>query len=101
MSELKFDPESMRQRIRDELKRQKRTQGDVAEQADLGHGYLTNILSRGQMPSVDKLHRLATELKVSIPWLMYGAEVPADFDRVFELMQRDPKKFYALMALLE
>lgn len=98
---LKFDPDAMRQRIIDELKRQRRSQADVAEKAGLGHGYLTNILKREQMPSVDKLHALSNELGVSIAWIMYGIEVPPDFDRVLDLMNRDPKKFHALLALLD
>lgn len=96
-----FDPDAMRQRIRDELERQRRSQSDVAEKAGLGHGYLTNILAREQMPSVDKLHSLCKELNVSVAWVMYGVEMPPDFERVFELMKSDPKKFYALLALLE
>lgn len=96
-----FDPEAMRQRIKDELARQRRTQADVVRRAGLGHGFLTNVLSRGQMPSVDKLHALCKELNVSVAWVMYGVEVPADFDHVFDLMNRDPKKFYALLSLLE
>ncbi|MFV1591176.1 helix-turn-helix transcriptional regulator [Phaeobacter sp. JH20_36] len=96
-----FDPEAMRQRIKDELKRQRRSQSDVVEKAGLGHGYLTNVLSRGQMPSVDKLHALCDELGVSVAWIMYGVEMPQDFDRVFDLMQKDPKRFYAMLALLE
>jgi DNA-binding phage protein len=101
MTRLQFDPEAMRQRILDELKRQRRSQSDVAEKAGLGHGYLTNILKRGQMPSVDKLHALANELGVSVAWIMYGVDVPPDFDRVLDLMNREPKKFHALMALLD
>lgn len=101
MSAPTFNPDAMRQRIKDELTRQRRSQADVAERAGLGHGYLTNVLTRGQMPSVDKLHALCNELDVSVAWVMYGVEMPADFDRVFGLMQRDPKKFYALLALLE
>lgn len=53
------------------------------------------------MPSVDKLHALSNELGVSIAWIMYGIEVPPDFDRVLDLMNRDPKKFHALLALLD
>lgn len=101
MEKQTFDPEEMRERIRQTLKDQRRTQAEVAEKAGLGHGYLTNILARNQMPSVDKLHALASELNVSVGWLMYGEEMPADFDRIHELMQRNPKKFYALLALLE
>ncbi|UWQ77376.1 helix-turn-helix domain-containing protein [Leisingera sp. M658] len=101
MNAPKFKPDDMRQRILDEIERQGRSQADVVEKARLGHGYLTNILKRGQMPSVDKLHALCDELGVSVAWVMYGVEMPADFDRVFDLMQRDPKKFYAVLALLE
>lgn len=35
MNTLKFDPDAMRQRIIDELKRQRRSQADVAEKAGL------------------------------------------------------------------
>lgn len=101
MTKLIFDPSAMRQRIRNELEKQRRTQADVADKAGLGHGYLTNILAREQIPSVDKLDALCKELNVSIEWIMYGAEVPADFERISELMNRDPKKFYALLALME
>lgn len=101
MSELTFDPESMRERIKAELKKDRRSQAEIARDAGLGHGYLTNILTRGQIPSVDKLDALCQELKVSISWIMYGEELPADFHRVHDLMRKDPKKFYALLALLE
>jgi len=101
MKQLQFDPEAMRQRILDELQKQRRSQADVVDKAKLGHGYLTNILKRGQMPSVDKLHALCDELGVSVAWIMYGVEVPPDFDRVLDLMNRDPKRFHALLALLD
>jgi transcriptional regulator with XRE-family HTH domain len=101
MKNKTFDVDAMRQRIRDKLKEQRLTQGEAAERAGLGHGYLTNILTRDQMPSVEKLHALCQELDVSIAWMMYGTEVPEDFDRVAEIMNRDPRKFYALLALLE
>ena len=102
MNKPVFDPEAMRERILDEIKRQRRTQADVVRNADgLGHGFLTNVLQRGQMPSVDKLDALARELGVTVAWLMYGVDLPPDADKVFDLMNRNPKKLYALLALLE
>lgn len=96
-----FDPEAMRQRIDDEIRRQRRSQTDVAKSAGLGHGYLTNLLQRGQMPAVDKLHMLCNELGISITWAMYGIESPPDFERVIELMSKNPEKFEAMLTLLE
>lgn len=96
-----FDPAKMRERIREELKRQRRSQSEVVEAAGLGHGYLTNLLAREQMPSVDKLDALCAELGVSIAWVMYGTNVPPDLDRVIKVMSKDPKKFYALLDLLD
>jgi transcriptional regulator with XRE-family HTH domain len=101
MTKPKFDPSAMRDRLSAEIKKQRRTQTEVAEKAGLGHGYLTNILAREQMPSVDKLDALCKELGVSIAWVMYGIEAPEDFERITEVMSRNPKKFYALLALLE
>ena len=96
-----FDPDAMRERIREEIKRQRRTQSDVAEAAGLGHGYLTNLLSRDQMPSVEKLHALCVELGVSIVWVMYGTNDTLDFERIIKIMGKDPRKLYALLTLLE
>lgn len=101
MTDLIFDPDAMRERIEETLTKSGRSQTDVAKKADLGHGYFTNVLKRKQMPSVDKLDKMCKELKVSMPWIIYGEEIPADFNRVLDLMNKDPKKFYALLALLE
>lgn len=101
MKDTEFNADDMRKRLSAEIKRQKRTQAEVASSANLGHGYLTNILTRGQMPSVDKLDALCKTLGVSIAWAMYGTEIPADFEKITEAMARNPKKFYALLSLLE
>ena len=96
-----FDVEKMRERIVDRLAELRMTQKDLEKAAGLGKGHATNILKRGQMPSVDKLDAISRALEVSIGYLMYGVDLPEDFADVFELMQKNPKKFRALLALLE
>ena len=101
MKDISFNPADMRQRIQDELSKQNRSQRSVVKAAGLGHGFLTNILVRNQIPSVDKLDALCRELNVSVYWVVYGIDFPADANRIFTLMRRNPKKFYALLDLLE
>ena len=96
-----FDASAMRSRIKEEIERQHRTQADVASKANLGHGYLTNILLRDQMPSVEKMDALCRELNVSILWIMYGIPLPRNFHLIQEIARRDSKKFRAILELLE
>lgn len=101
MKDLVFDADAMRQRIEDTIDNLNRTQSDIADKANLGHGYLTNILKRGQMPSVEKMDALCKELNVSILWLMYGIDVPPDFHLIQDIAKRDPKKLRAVIELLK
>jgi transcriptional regulator with XRE-family HTH domain len=101
MDRPSFNSEHMRTRLREAIAASGRTQKDITSSARLGHGYLTNILARNQMPSVDKLDAICQELNVSVAWVMYGVDLPPDYQEVFDAMERNPKKFRALMHLLE
>lgn len=101
MTKPVFDPQAMRARLREAVDASGKSEASIVKAANLGHGYLTNILKREKMPSVEKLHRLCDELNVSVPWVMYGIDVPGGFAEVFETMERNPKKFWALLQLLD
>lgn len=96
----KFDIEAMRSRIEQELDRQRRSRTEVSLASGNSKGYLTNILSRGQVPTVDRLQAICDALGVSMAYIMYGVDIPPDSNEVFDLMKRDPEKFRALVALL-
>lgn len=101
MNKLTFDPDAMKTRLIESIEKDGRSQSAIVKSAGLGHGYLTNILVRDQMPSIDKLDTLCTELGIALPWLLYGINLPPDYQRVFELMRRNPDKFYQALSLLE
>ena len=94
-----FDLEKMRARLDGEIKRQRRSMTEVSLAAGLSKSYVRNIISRDQVPTVDKLHSICEALGISIPWLLYGINLPADSSAIFDLLENDPKKFYALLEL--
>ncbi len=96
-----FDLAKMRQRLDDEIKKQHRSRSDVARSAGFPVGYLTNVLTREQVPTVDRLHQICEALGVSMSYIMYGVDIPAEADEVFDLMRNDPEKFRALLTLLK
>lgn len=96
-----FDLDQMRQRLDGEIKRQRRSMTDVSVNAGLSKGYVRNVIARGQVPTVDKLHLICEALEISVPWLLYGQAIPADAEAVFDLLEKDPKKFYALLELAQ
>lgn len=96
-----FDFKSMQERLDSEMKRQRRSMTELSEAAGLSASYVRNVLKRGQVPTVDKLDAIAQALGVSAGWLMYGVDLPPEASKVFELLEKDPKRFYALLALAE
>lgn len=96
-----LDMAAVRQRLDEEVTRQRRSRKEVSTAAGLSEGYLHNILTREQIPTVDKLDAICRSLGVSLPWIMYGVELPADYAEIFQLLEKNPKKFYALLALIE
>jgi len=97
----KFDLDSMRERLDGEIKRQRRSMTEVSETAGLSKGYVRNIIARGQVPTIDKLHAICNALEIKVPWLLYGISVPPEAEAIFDLLERDPKKFYALLELAQ
>lgn len=95
-----FDIAEMRTRLADELDRQRRSRDSVCLAAGLSAGYLTNILTRGQVPTVSKLSAICSELGVSIAYIMYGYDISPDSLEVLELLQQQPEKQDAILKLL-
>ena len=95
-----FDIESMRERLETAIRDKRRNLSEVSLEAGLSKTYLHNVLRRGQTPSVDKLERVCSVLNISMLWVMYGLEVPDGAEEVFEVMRRDPDRFWAMMKLV-
>ncbi|GAA4218550.1 transcriptional regulator with XRE-family HTH domain [Sagittula marina] len=96
-----FDIEKMRERLDVEIRRQRRSRTEVSLASGQSKGYLTNVLTRGQIPTVDRLDAICRELGLSLPYVMYGTQIPADAEEIFELMQENPERFRALLTLLK
>lgn len=94
-----FDLDSMRERLEGEISRQRRSMSEVSTSAGLSPSYVRNIIKRGQIPTVDRLHAVCTELKISVPWVLYGIDLPPETSEIFDLLENDPKRFYALLEL--
>lgn len=96
---MEFDFAQMRDRLKAELERQNKSMTEVSRAAGLSKGYVRNILVRDQVPTVENLDKVCKTLNISMIWLMYGRDFPKDADRVFDLLEQDPDKFYALLEL--
>lgn len=96
----KFDLDQMRSRLDETVTAKERTLREVSLAAGLSKTYLHNVVRRGQVPSVENLERVCSELGVSMLWVMYGLDVPDGAEEVFEVMRRDPDRFWALMKLI-
>lgn len=94
-----FDLEKMRARLEAEIKRQRRSMSETSLLAGLSKGYVRNVIVREQVPTIDKLHAICEALEISVPWVLYGQAVPKDAQEIFDLLEHDPKKFYALLEL--
>ncbi|MEP4309697.1 MAG: helix-turn-helix transcriptional regulator [Sulfitobacter sp.] len=94
-----FDLDKMRERLEAEIIRQRRSMTEVSLSAGYSKSYVRNIIKRDQIPSVDRLHAICEELKVSMSWVMYGLNLPPESSEIFDLLEKDPKRFYALLEL--
>ena len=101
MNDMEFYPDQMRARIREAYKELGYTNENKFEvENGLGVGYMANILRKGQLPGVDKLHLISRGLNVSVAYLMYGTDIPPHVREMLDLKDADPKKFYQILALL-
>lgn len=68
--------------------------------AKCGPNYLTEVFAREKVPSIDKLIRLAAELKVSAAYIVTGVQVTADDEEMFALISDMPEDQKATMRAL-
>lgn len=95
-----FNLDAMRARLEQAIDERGRSAADVSVRAGLSKTYLHNITKRGQTPTVDKLQAVCDEIGISMLWVMYGLNVPDGVEEVFQVMDRQPERFWAMMKLV-
>lgn len=72
----------------------------VSLAANKGPGYIHSILNEGKDPSVVNLIAVCGVVKVSLSYVLYGFEMSPETEEILALLQDDPEKRPAILALL-
>lgn len=73
-------------RLTEAVRSDGRTPRAISLAAGLGPNYLSELLTKGKVPGIDKLLRLCAELNVSATWVLTGAEVTTDGEEMLSLL---------------
>jgi transcriptional regulator with XRE-family HTH domain len=94
----------MRQTWRDRLEEVLTERGlsmrSVSLRAGLGENYLVGVLRENKDPSIERLIKVADTLGVSLSWLLYGAVIGPEEERLLRLFAKlQPKRRQAILDL--
>jgi ribonucleoside-diphosphate reductase alpha chain len=96
-----FNLAEMAERLDDARK----LQGLSFRKASLGSGlsetYLHAVVKLGRDPSAQNLVKICNYLGVSVSWAMYGQEASHDTEELLRMVQDNPAKRDAILALLQ
>jgi transcriptional regulator with XRE-family HTH domain len=99
--EKTFDIEAMRQRISAVLTEKNISKRQASLAAGLGPGYVHSIIAEGKEPTVTNLAQVCNAIGVSLAYVMYGAEISPQVEKLISLIDQNPQKRDAILALLE
>lgn len=80
-----MDKGSWRDRLSDAIARSGRSERSLSIAIGRADGYVHGILKAGKEPGIDSFAALARELNVSLPWLLFGAEMSGNTERLLEV----------------
>lgn len=96
----KYDHIEMLERLKKLLEERDLKPSHASTAAGLGSSYISNMFRNQSDPQVGTLKALADSLEVSTAWLMYGHDVPKGAEEIFQLLEDNPERTEAVLALL-
>jgi transcriptional regulator with XRE-family HTH domain len=92
--------EAWQERLEEAVRKDGRKPRSISIAAGLGPNYLSEIFSRGKVPSVDNLLKLCSELHVSATFVLTGSEVSPESEEMLVLLAGlGPEEQATLLAL--
>ena len=96
----KYDNRAMRARLEQALKDKKESMRSASIGAGQGESYLAGVITNGRDPQLSRLIAVCEYLDVSLPWLLYGFDLPSGSEEIFQLLAENPEKSENIAALL-
>jgi transcriptional regulator with XRE-family HTH domain len=78
--------EAWQKRLEDSVRADGRKPRAISIAAGLGPNYLSEIFTKGKIPSVDNLLKLCAELHVSATFVLTGSEVTPESEEMLSLL---------------
>lgn len=76
---------SWRPRLAEAIERSGKSERAISRAIGRTPSYLHSVLKENKQPSIDNLVLLATELNVSLTWLIFGVEMSGDAETLLKL----------------
>lgn len=92
---------SWRERLAEAIERSGKSERSVSLSIGRAAGYVHGILKNGKEPGIDSFAALASELGVSLSWLLYGTEMSGNSERllqIFAVLSDDQQADFLRMA---
>lgn len=78
--------EAWQERLEDAVRKDGRKPRSISIAAGLGPNYLSEVFTKGKVPSVDNLLKLCAELHVSATFVLTGSEVSPESEEMLSLL---------------
>lgn len=78
--------EGWQRRLEEAAKRDGRSYRAISKAAGLGANYLSEVLSNGKVPGIDKLQKLCAELNVSAAFLLTGNDLSREDEEMLGVL---------------
>ncbi|MBU2943151.1 helix-turn-helix transcriptional regulator [Shimia thalassica] len=95
-----YDPNAMRERLQKALDDKRMSMRKASLDSGLSETALHGIIKLGRDPGTMNLVKICDTLGISVAWVMYGYDVSIENDEILQLLQKNPSKQEAILALL-
>lgn len=95
-----YIPDEMRNRLQEALDNKRMSMRAASLEAGLSETALHGIVKLGRDPGVSNLVKVCDVLDVTLGWIMYGQDLTPENAEVLQLLQDNPSKRDAILALL-
>lgn len=95
-----YDNQQMIKRLKQTLDEKGLSMRAASIGAGMGEAYLSNVITNGRDPQVTSLIAMCEYLDISLPWLLYGYDVPPQAEEIFQLLAQNPERTKAVLSLL-
>lgn len=96
-----FELNAMHDRLAAAIQASGRSERDISIAAGLSHGSLNSLTKNKRDPGVETLAQICNELGVSLSYILYGVDVSPEAERLLSLIDQNPDRRDAILALLK